>query len=92
MKGRPAVRCVTSLDEQLKLWLAGESVHVTIAGRKRGTTDCCPDFSCCRPALLQPLEIRQAFVNADEKGRHVFLLRFLQALCDATGSKIHVTG
>lgn len=92
MKRRPKIRVVSTYDEQLKLWLAGESVHVTVLGRKRHTTDCCPDFSCCQPALLQPLEVRQAFVNASESERHFFQLRFLRALCDASGKNVHVTG
>jgi hypothetical protein len=89
---RPKIRVVSSYDEQLTLWVAGESVHVTIPGRKRHTTDCCPDFSCCQPALLQPLEVRQAFVTASESERHFFLLRFLRALCDASRKNVHVTG
>lgn len=92
MKGRPAVRCVTSLDEQLALWVAGESVHLTIPGRKRGTTDCCPDFSCCQPHLLQPLEMRQRYVKADERHRRLLLLRFVRALCNANGIKVNVIG
>jgi hypothetical protein len=86
------IRCVNSVEEQLQLWLAGESVHVTVPGRKRANVDCCPDFSCCQPALLQPVEVRQAFVKASEDDRHAFLLRFLRALCDASGEKVHVTG
>lgn len=89
---RRRVTVVTSTDEQLRLWVAGESVHVTVPGRKRGTTDCCPDFSCCQPELLQPVEMRRAFVNASEDDRHLFLLRFLRVLCNASGKKVHVIG
>lgn len=92
MTRKPKIRVVSSLEEQLNLWVAGESVHVTVSGRKRGTTDCCPDFSCCQPELLQPVEVRQAFVNATEDDRHLFLLRFLRVLCDASGKKVHVIG
>lgn len=91
-KKQRRVTVVTSCDEQLRLWVAGESVHVTVAGRKRGTTECCPDFSCCQPALLAPLEVRKAFVRASENDRHAFLLRFLKALCDASVKDVHVIG
>lgn len=44
-------------DEQLQLWLKGESKCPNDSG------ECCPDFSCCRPDLLLPLAERQRFVS-----------------------------
>ncbi len=60
-------------SEQLQLWLDGESVH----NKERG--ECTPDFSCCRPELLAPQDVRQAFIDADEDRRELFLLGFLGA-------------
>jgi hypothetical protein len=40
-------------DEQLELWLAGNSVH------NPDTDECCPDFSCCVPELQMGPEERQ---------------------------------
>jgi hypothetical protein len=79
-----------SAEEQLKRWAEGESVH------RRIETDgaimmldgnyyeCCPDFSCCRPELLQPLEIRQRFIQASEEERHEYLMTFLQTFVGST--------
>lgn len=44
--------------EHLKLWLEGTSVH------NDETDECCPDFSCCAPALQAPAEERAAFCAA----------------------------
>lgn len=53
-------------NRQLEEWVKGNPIH--------NTTDdeCCPDFSCCKPEFLQPLEIRKTFKEvckkADEEG------------------------
>lgn len=44
--------------EQLKLWLEGTSVH------NPETDECCPDFSCCAPALQASNEERARFCAA----------------------------
>ncbi len=54
-------RCTHQLDE----WVKGNPIH-------NDTDDeCCPDFSCCKPDYLQPLEIRETFLavcaKADEE-------------------------
>ena len=54
-------RCMFQLDE----WVKGNPIH-------NDTDDeCCPDFSCCKPDYLQPLEIRETFkavcIKADEE-------------------------
>lgn len=68
-----------SCDEQLRRWVNGDPVHRLIdKPRFRGDdSECCPDFSCCNPELLQPVEVRQAFAAADEKGRNKWLGVFL---------------
>ena len=47
---------------QLNHWLAGQSVHL-------GMPDLCtPDYSCCEPDLLAPLEERELYVQARNEG------------------------
>jgi len=60
-----------SCDEQLALWVSGESVH------NSARDECCPDFSCCQPSLLQPPEVRQAFADASPDEREKWLMVFL---------------
>jgi hypothetical protein len=95
-------------EEQLKLWVAGVSVHnddvwynvVDDAGnvvdqKKLEGGECCPDFSCCEPELLQPVEVRRAFVAAGEREREKFLMAFLgAAVAKATPEalKVHIAG
>lgn len=43
---------------QLNLWLAGQSLHLEMPDL------CCPDYSCCQPELLAPLEERELYVEA----------------------------
>lgn len=57
-------------EEQVKLWVEGKSVH---------QEECVPDFSCCKPELLQPEEIRIAYARANEKERAKFLDTFVDA-------------
>lgn len=74
-------------DEQLELWLKGESVH------NQEREECCPDFSCCKPKLLAPLRTRKAFVAADGRGREAMLMMFLgKAIPLLTDDDIYVAG
>lgn len=75
-------------DDQLKLWIDGESVHrlTTIAGRK--IEECVPDFSCCKPKLLVDVEVRRAFTAAPDLDRTKFLGMFLGALLQDCPVKI----
>ena len=58
-------------EEQLELWLDGKSVHnVEI-------DECCPDFSCCRPELLAPKDVREIFVKAHRQGNENVTNRLL---------------
>ncbi len=50
-------------DEQLQLWLDGQSVH------NPTTNECCPDFSCCVPELQNPYEQRLAYVKHEYERR-----------------------
>ncbi len=74
-------------DEQLDLWVAGESVHGNDLG------ECCPDFSCCQPELKAPKKARIAFRNADESTRMKYLVGFLGAAISlASDKKVHIAG
>jgi len=64
-------------EEQLTRWVAGESVHLGTPGGEDG--ECCPDFSCCRPELKQPEDVRRAFAAASNDKREHFLSVFLAA-------------
>jgi hypothetical protein len=74
------IRIVDTLDEQLALWLRGKSVHVRSV-RHGESPQCCPDFSCCVPELLQPGPVRIAFVSFPGD-RDEMLVRFLGALLE----------
>lgn len=78
-------------EEQTERWVRGESVHrqfkLQIVDDKTGEVvreqdadECTPDFSCCRPHLLVPSEVRVAFAQAPQALRMKFLGTFLRAL------------
>lgn len=74
-------------EEQVELWVNGTSVHNT------ERDECCPDFSCCKPELLAPAEVRKAFQLADEKTRYRFLMQFLGELINTIPDKrVHIAG
>jgi len=80
-----------SSEEQLKRWVAGESVHRIIPNISGG--ECCPDFSCCKPELLAEEDVRKAFAAASEKERYKFLGHFLGAAIAAHSyEKVHIAG
>lgn len=62
---------------QLEAWVGGTSQHNTV------DDECCPDFSCCRPALARPLGERAAFLSASRARKHELLAMYLQALVDS---------
>jgi len=74
-----------ALDKQTKLWLRGKSVH------NKKYDECCPDFSCCKPKLKAPKEVRQVFYNAylkkDRKTQDRMLMEFLVKLIDSIEPK-----
>jgi len=75
---------IMPVEEQTRRWVAGESVHNGV----RPDGECCPDFSCCRPELLQPVEVRRAFAAADERQQMKFLGHFLG--CALSGFKVYI--
>ncbi len=91
---KPVLHDITT-QQQLDNWVAGTSLHRIADGLKDG--ECCPDFSCCMPTLLAPLEVRQAFAAGGDAIRGKFLGVFLGAMLkhampDDDAPKIHVAG
>jgi len=79
-------------SEQLQRWVDGDPVHNNEhpAGIEGG--ECCPDFSCCKPELLAPPEVRQAFKKAHDEGDDAtvrqMLAGFLGALIKGEGHEV----
>lgn len=72
-------------DEQLERWVAGDSVH------NPDTNECCPDFSCCEPALLAAKEVRERFRDANQHDRFEMLGMFLRcAVAHAGAADVYV--
>ena len=87
---RSNIRLVATHEEQLQLWVAGESVHVRSSGDEG--YECCPDFSCCEPDMLVPVEIRKAFQVASTEARQKYLMTFLSDIITTkTNTRVHIT-
>jgi hypothetical protein len=90
MKEEYAVPYRASLKAQEESWLAGEPKH------NHFKNECCPDFSCCEPSLLWPLEKRQLFVDSNEDARLELMFGSLfDAIALATKGKdtnVHIAG
>ena len=71
--------------EQLALWLDGKPVH---------GEQCCPDFSCCRPELLAPREVREVFMAAHEQNNEAVTMRMFGTFLGAAFSdkNIYIVG
>ncbi len=67
-------------QEQLADWAAGRPQHVEMYPDDEGFEQHCPDFSCCRPELLQTPEIRAAFLQSGTGQRACFVVAFVAAL------------
>lgn len=72
--------------EQLKQWVAGNSIHNVV------DDECCPDFSCCRPEFRAPDDVRQRYLAATSKEREQLLMQFLEKLAKAQDLKVVVLG
>ncbi len=74
-------------NEQLIKWVKGKSVH------DHEQDVCCPDFSCCQPELLAPIEEREAFLSLPDDERFRFLGMFLgRAMELAAKGKVYIAG
>lgn len=89
---RRRIRLVDTSDEQLSLWLDGVSVHQR-SHRRGESFRCCPDFSCCHPALLQPVDVRREFVQKP-KNRAAMLVCFLGLMIESAtkpSNRVYIT-
>ncbi len=87
------VKIVDTYEEQELLWLAGTSVHVRTEDMAAFDYECCPDFSCCDPKLLQPVEVRERFQRANKQERDSMLSEFLAAfVASLNAGNVHVAG
>lgn len=67
-------------NEQLDLWKRGILKHRQVEGLEGG--ECCPDFSCCKPHLLAPIEEREEFCSAGPTRRAQMLCVFLDRMLE----------
>jgi hypothetical protein len=84
--------------EQVRLWaIEDKSVHNNDIPWLKGG-ECCPDFSCCKPELLAPKEVRMLFYKADMEGdtktTSRLLGEFLSRLIEfaVPKKKVHIAG
>lgn len=75
-----------NIEKQTELWVNGLSIH------NEDSDECCPDFSCCRPHLIAPIEERLSFQHAvlmgDEKTKNSLLMVFLSRMLTDQGFKV----
>ena len=69
------------MERQFEEWVKGNPTH------NKERVFCCPDFSCCQPALLAPEEVRRKFRDADEKTQIEMVMDFLRAALAFAGSE-----
>lgn len=88
------IRTVSTYEEQLTLWVDGESVHKATGRKPPNDYECCPDFSCCTPELVRPESERKAFQAASEEERNCMLTMYLGAMLKkmAPGKNIKIVG
>lgn len=81
---------LTDCEEQVRRWVAGESLHSDHRGIGE---ECCPDFSCCRPKLLQPVEVRRAFQAASPQERERLCMAFMGGMLSESlpDVSVHIT-
>lgn len=87
-KPAPAPLDPSTSEEQLRRWVLGDPVH----RNDDNGGECCPDFSCCRPELLAPPEVRQAFAAAGQDDRMAFLGAFLGGVIQAATEEREAAG
>jgi hypothetical protein len=75
-------------EEQLRRWVAGDSVHRVFTRGGKTDYECCPDFSCCNPKLLAPLEKRQEFADASQSERERMCFEFLGGMLKSAGCEV----
>lgn len=74
--------CTPTARTQIIRWYFGTSTH------NKKSDECCPDFSCCHPELLWPVEKRALFILACDTHREIMLIESLGDLLRAQGLPI----
>lgn len=73
-------------QEQLDLWVEGNSVH------NQETNECCPDFSCCVPSINtsqdRKLKFQDAYLQGKDDVVESLLMEFLNNLLIVRGYKV----
>ena len=83
-----------SHDYQLDEWVKGNSIHnyqdkvINIVDEDNNVVktitleggECCPDFSCCRPDLKWPAELREKFKESNQEVREQLLMMSLNQI------------
>lgn len=69
-------------EEQLQLWVNGDSVH------NDERDECCPDFSCCNQKVNTLRADKQDFIDADDDIRMFMLGDFLAGAFRAEGMEV----
>lgn len=76
----------TKSEIQLDEWVKGNPIH-------NDTDDeCCPDFSCCKPEMLAPLETRERFAQAEREGDDTTKTEMLGMFLGGAFSGVYVAG
>lgn len=92
-------------EEQLIQWMNGNPTHnktpkIIIQIDNKGNVinhdyleggECCPDFSCCEPSLLWPLDQRILFMQRKDL-RSNMLMMSLHSLAASKGKAIYIAG
>lgn len=87
----------TASEEQIKNWLKGNPIHVTlpyiIVGTERSFYveggECTPDFSCCNKDLLWDEKTRITYIERPDLNQQ-FRAHAIQALAASIGKTVHV--
>ena len=92
-------------DEQLELWLKGESIHnherwydvvddkgIIVSRKRMEGGECCPDFSCCNGGIMVDKEIREVFVAASKTRNEAVTMRMLMQFLAGAFPQAHVAG
>lgn len=72
-------------QRQLRLWVRGRSRHDLVSDT------CCPDYSCCRPELQAPLELREHYAALVTQGDLWGVLRLRLAFLQRTITEVSAT-
>ena len=73
-------------ERQLQEWQRGNSMCPSTL------SECCPDFSCCEPTLLQPQEVRDGYLRGTSEQKTELLGIFLGGLATLRGLDVFVAG